>query len=118
MEYHLDDLSMDKVYRGEVTRISNSGNAIISLPGGFINLGAGSRSEVGDTVIFKKRSGKFGDRVSDTDKKTVPHVNKEYTPTKTQSQPSQSTTRLSLKSVGDEFSGSENDLLSNYNNDA
>lgn len=117
-------LSRGEVYRGRITRISNAGNAIIRLRTGFVNLGEGTQDEVGDTVTFEKRGGSSGERVSDSEDDSILHVNKEVrdrkskAETKKESRTSHGTTHLSLKTVGESFSGSANDLLSNYNNDA
>jgi hypothetical protein len=58
-----DELEPGQKYVGRIDRISGSGNGIIELSGGFVNIGECARSDVGNRVVFVFSEGTFCDVV-------------------------------------------------------
>jgi hypothetical protein len=113
------DLEHGEIYKGRITRLSNTGNAIIALWKGFINLGEPEGNNVvGTTVKFRKKAGENGEVLNGDVEGDATHVNRVEAKRKNVDRTSQTTTHLSPKAIGDNYSRTENGLLSNYHNDA
>lgn len=59
-----DELEPGEKYVGKIDRVSGSGNGIIELSGGLVNIGECDRSDVGNQIVFAFSEGPFCDVVA------------------------------------------------------